>query len=56
MAKMPTSYIRLISRLVTLQMRRRGVDVAVDSSEFSLKTSSKWFDIRIKTLTFGMKP
>ena len=55
MAKMPTSYIRLISRLVTLQMRRRGVDVAVDSSGFSLKTSSKWFDIRIKTLTFGMK-
>jgi len=48
MAKMPTSYIRLISRLVTLQMRRRGVDVAVDSSGFSLKTSSKWFDIRIK--------
>ena len=48
MAKMPTSYIRLISRLVTLQMRRKGVDVAVDSSGFSLKTSSKWFDIRIK--------
>jgi len=45
---MPTSYIRLILRLVTLQMRRRGVDVAVDSSGFSLKTSSKWFDIGIK--------
>ena len=41
MAKMPTSYIRLISRLVTLQMRGRSVDVAVDSSRFSLKTSSK---------------
>jgi len=48
MEKMPTSYIRLISRLVTFQMRRRGMDVAVDSSGFSLKTSSKWFDIRIK--------
>ena len=24
------------------------MDVAVDSSGFSLKTSSKWFDIRIK--------
>lgn len=48
MAKMPTSYIRLISRLITFQMRRRGMDVAVDSSGFSLKTSSKWFDIRIK--------
>ena len=45
---MPTSYIRLISKLVTFQMRRRGMDVAVDSSGFSLKTSSKWFDIRIK--------
>jgi hypothetical protein len=38
MLKMPTSYIRLISRLVTFQMRRRGVDVAVDSTGFSLKT------------------
>lgn len=26
----------------------RGMDVVVDSSVFSLKTSSKWFDIRIK--------
>jgi transposase len=48
MSKMPMSYIRLISRLVTFQMRRRGMNVAVDSSGFSLKTSSKWFDIRIK--------
>ena len=48
MSKMPMSYIRLISRLVTFQMRRRGMNVAVDSSEFRLKTSSKWFDIRIK--------
>jgi len=48
MAKMPLSYIRAISRLITFQMRRRGMDVAVDSSGFSLKTSSKWFDIRIK--------
>jgi len=48
MSKMPMSYIRLISRLVTFQMRRRGMNVAVDSSGFSLKSSSKWFDIRIK--------
>ena len=39
----------MVSRLVTLQMRRRGVDVAVDSSGFSLKTSSKWFDIKRKS-------
>jgi transposase len=38
----------MISRIVTFQMRRRGMDVAVDSSGFRLKTSSKWFDIRIK--------
>jgi len=48
MSKMSMSYIRLISRLVTFQMRRRGMDIAVDSSGFSLKTSSKWFDIWIK--------
>ena len=47
MANMSTSYIRLITRLIIFQMRRRGMDVAVDSSGFSLKTSSKWFDIRI---------
>jgi transposase len=48
MEKIPVSYIRLISRLVTFQMKRRGMDIAVDSSGFRLKTSSKWFDIRIK--------
>ena len=46
MLKMPTSYIQLISKLVTSQMRRRGMDVTVDSSGFCLKTSSKWFDIK----------
>jgi len=48
MPKMSMSYIRLISKLVTFQMRRRGMDITVDSTGFSLKTSSKWFDIRIK--------
>jgi len=28
--KMPTSYIRLISKLLTFQKRRRGMDVAAD--------------------------
>ena len=51
MPKMSMSYIRLISKLVTFQMRRRGMDIAVDSSGFSLKTSSKWFDIREKGLS-----
>jgi len=53
MSKMPMSYIRLISRLVTFQMRRRGMNATRDSSGFSLKTSSKWFDIRIKRKTTG---
>ena len=40
MPKMSMSYIRIISKLVAFQMRRRGMDIAVDSSGFSLKTSS----------------
>jgi hypothetical protein len=44
---MPTSYILPITRLIIFQMRRRDMDVAVDSSGFRLKTGSKWFDIMI---------
>ena len=42
--------LSIIGAVVTFQMRRRGMDIAVDSSGFSLKTSSKWFDIRIKRI------
>jgi hypothetical protein len=31
------------------------MDVAVDSSGFSLKTSSKWYDLSRSILNFGMK-
>lgn len=51
MAQMPTSYIRLVSRHITFQLRHRGMNVAVDSTGFSLKTSSKWFDIRIQRVS-----
>ena len=45
------SYIRKIQRHVTLQLRKSGMDVAIDSTSFSLITSSKWFDIRIKRVS-----
>lgn len=51
MNKLPTRYIRLVSRHLTIHLRRDGMDVAVDSSGFSLKTSSKWFDIRIQRVS-----
>ncbi len=51
MGKLPMSYIRLVSRYVTTQMRRNGMNVVLDSSCFSLKTSSKWFDIRIQRVS-----
>lgn len=51
MDKLSMRYIRKVSRHITFQMRRRGIDVVVDSSGFSLKTSSKWFDIRIKRVS-----
>ena len=51
MARVPTSYIRLISRQITLRMRRDGMNIILDSSGFSLKTSSTWFDIRIRRMS-----
>lgn len=51
MDQLSMQYIRRVSRHVTMHLRRRGMDVVVDSSGFSLKTSSKWFDIRIRKVT-----
>jgi len=48
MDKLPMSYIRNVNRRIIFRLRRRGMDVAVDSSGFRLKTSSTWFDIRIR--------
>ena len=44
-------YIRKVSKYITLHLRRRGIDVAVDSTGFSVKSSSKWFDIRIRRVS-----
>jgi len=34
-----------------MRLRRSGMDVVVDSSGFGLKTSSSWFDIRIRRVS-----
>lgn len=51
MGRLPMSYIRLVSRYVTMRMRHEGMDVVLDSSGFSLRTSSTWFDIRIRRVS-----
>jgi len=51
MDQMSITYIRKVSRHLTLRMRRQGMDVIADSTGFSLKTSSKWFDIRIRSIS-----
>ena len=48
MSMLPMSYIRKVMRKLVCLWRRKGMDVAVDSSGFSLSNSSKWFDIRIR--------
>ncbi|MDD3492253.1 MAG: transposase [Candidatus Thermoplasmatota archaeon] len=42
-------YIRKLIRMVVLECRHRGMDIAVDSSGFCVANTSKWFDIRIAT-------
>ena len=51
MNKLSMRYIRKVSRHITLHLRRQGMDVVVDSSGFSLTTSSRWFDIRIRRVS-----
>ena len=51
MNKLSMRYIRKVSKYITLHLRRRGIDVVVDSTGFSLKSSSKWFDIRIQRVS-----
>lgn len=51
MDQLSITYIRKVSWHITKHLKRRGMDVAVDSSGFSLKTSSSWFDIRICRFT-----
>jgi transposase len=51
MNQLSLSYIRKVSKHITLRLRRRGIDIAIDSTGFSLNTSSKWFDIRIQRIS-----
>lgn len=50
MKRLSMVYIRKLMRMVILKYRRSGMAVAVDSSGFSLKSSSKYFDIRIRRI------
>ncbi len=47
MEKIPLLYFRRVTRKLIWKFRRRGMDIAVDSSGFSISNRSKWFDIRI---------
>lgn len=51
MNQLSMSYIRKVSKYITLNLRRRGIIAIVDSSGFSVKSSSKWFDIRIRRIS-----
>lgn len=41
-------YIRKLVRMIVLECRHRGMDIAVDSSGFCVSNTSKWFDVRIQ--------
>lgn len=48
MQKLTQTYIKKLNKRITIRFRRKGMTILVDSTGFSLKTSSKYFDIRIK--------
>lgn len=48
MKKLSTSYVRWTITRVIFKYRRQGLTVAVDGTGFSLSSSSKWFDIRVR--------
>ncbi|MCD6237325.1 MAG: hypothetical protein J7K13_05170, partial [Thermoplasmata archaeon] len=48
MQRLSIRYIRKVMNRVTRFLRRRKMDVAVDSTGFSTNNRSKWYDIRIK--------
>ena len=51
MKKTTMKYIRRIIRRVSMRYRRKGMTLAVDSTGIRLKTSSHWFDIRIRRVS-----
>jgi transposase len=48
MQKLSMRYIRKVMNRVVRFLRRKGMDIAVDSSGFSTTSRSTWYDIRIK--------
>ena len=48
MKRLSIKYIRKVMNLVTRFLRRKGMNIAVDSSGFRTGNSSIWYDIRIK--------
>ena len=48
MQKLSMKYIRKVMNRVTRFLRRKRMDIAVDSTGFSTNNRSKWYDIRIK--------
>lgn len=47
MEKLTQPYIKKLSKRITIRFRRKRMKLLVDSTGFSLSTSSKYFDIRI---------
>lgn len=47
MQKLKRNYMKKLNRRITIRFRRKGMTIIVDSTGFSLSTSSKYFDIRI---------
>jgi transposase len=48
MQKLSIRYIRKVMNRVTCFLRRKGMNIAVDSTGFRTSNSSTWYDIRIK--------
>ena len=48
MGRLSLPYIRKVMRMVVAKYRRNGITAVLDSSGFSLSSSSKYFDIRVK--------
>lgn len=51
MEKLPQRYIKQVCKQLTVQFRRKGIEAVVDATGFKLRTSSAWYDIRIKRKT-----
>ena len=48
MEKLSQTYIKKLNKRIIIRFRRKRMIILVDSTGFSLSTSSKYFDIRIK--------